>query len=164
MTVTWMDAKAADGPKVVAWLEEHVDLYCVSVRDGRGRSITRRMFDWRRPGALAQFDAVDRALTYFGRHISELPDDVWLDHASRGSMTTAPVVERDIPDPPSMIAPRYCLGCGDEIPKVKPSGGRVSPSEYAKRTFCSQPCQWEGHLVTATSGDFARNAFRGKAA
>lgn len=156
MTVTWMDAKGADGNKVVEWLETRVDV------QGAGDVTRRRVLEWRKPGAIAQFDAVDRAVTRLGRHISELPDDVWLDYGARDS--AAPTTTTTVSDIRREVESRYCLSCGGEISRVTPSGRRLPPNTYAKRTYCSQPCQWEGHSVTGQSREFARNAFRGKAA
>jgi hypothetical protein len=66
-------ARAADGPKLVAWLEEREDL--TSVRDPLRKQLRR----WR-GGQQASFWRVDAALVHFGRLPSELPDDVWVEY------------------------------------------------------------------------------------
>lgn len=77
-TTTVLDystAKGADGPRFVAWLEQRGEL--------RGLTETelRAVHRWRRPGAVAQLDAVDRLLTRLSILDFEVPEDLWLDTA-----------------------------------------------------------------------------------
>lgn len=150
MTVTWMDAKAADGPKVVEWLEARVELKDLN-SDRR-----RRLADWRRPGALAKFDAVDRTLTYFGRHISELPDDVWLD---KGFKLREPAAEGPVVTvKPRKVETRFCIVCDREIARIQPNGRPISPGTYAERKYCHRECQWKGLSASQAETTFVRKA------
>lgn len=64
-----------DGPKFVAWLEEHG----LESKLSLGEGLARRMRDWQ-SGGVASVDAVDRVLVAMGFHLSELPDDFWVPH------------------------------------------------------------------------------------
>ena len=71
--LTYVNANYADGQKVLKWLEKQGhDFYM-----GRHHPMQRRVTEWR-SGGLATLPVVDRLLVHFGRHISELPDDVWI--------------------------------------------------------------------------------------
>jgi hypothetical protein len=69
-------ATTADGPAVIAWLEEHEDLRRLTPH---ARRTTDR---WRR-GVQASFWTLDRVLNELGRHPSELPESVWVDYRLR---------------------------------------------------------------------------------
>jgi DNA invertase Pin-like site-specific DNA recombinase len=62
-----------DGPRFVVWLEEN-GLFNVNLQLGSG--LERRFRDWRR-GAAASVYTADRALVRLGRHLSEIPDDLF---------------------------------------------------------------------------------------
>jgi hypothetical protein len=68
VSVTWEDARWADGPKVAAWVDEHTSFL--------SKSSVRAVYRWRN-GAVADFFALDRLLTAAGFHVSDLPADVW---------------------------------------------------------------------------------------
>ncbi len=73
MTLSWQNAKAADGPALYRWLEVRGEL-------DRARFVGQRaILRWER-GGQAKFEAVDRVLTALGRHVSELPDDIWREY------------------------------------------------------------------------------------
>jgi hypothetical protein len=84
-TTNFTTAAAAHGPRLVAWLREIrvllPDLGPGDVPVDRAPQLTasqvRRVSDWRR-GARASFPVVDALLVHLDRHVSELPDDVWL--------------------------------------------------------------------------------------
>lgn len=67
-------ADAADGPKIVAWLERQGHLEDLTPR--YGEAMARRMWAWRR-GAKPDFFAVDEVLNTFDVLPSDLPDEVW---------------------------------------------------------------------------------------
>lgn len=65
--VDWTNAVSANGPKLAKWCEEnyiHVDDKDTLSKWRKGRN----------PG----FDTVDRLMCRNIRHVSELPDEVWL--------------------------------------------------------------------------------------
>lgn len=69
----WTTSNWADGPKVAAWVKAHGHLRNLPSSDSR----VSRVAQWEK-GVKAGVAALDRMLTSFGRHLSELPDDVWL--------------------------------------------------------------------------------------
>ena len=71
----WASAMAADGPKVAAWIEKNIPDYR-SVKGDDGK----RVLEWSR-GVSAGVFTLDTFLTKHGHHLSELPDDVWLEKA-----------------------------------------------------------------------------------
>jgi hypothetical protein len=126
VSLTYIDAIAADGRRVEEWLQTAgVIPESVEMVD---ETLARRLRLWR-AGAQARVDAVDRVCVKLGIHLSELPDDVWVDHYSALPVTT-----------------RYCEHCGEEIPRklagTRPSGRKKyqSTNEYAVRRFCGQSC------------------------
>jgi hypothetical protein len=93
----WMTAKSANGPMLVEWLvRENYLEPSLSARSGyalrrsaahvNADSFTRRLYDWRR-GAWPAFTTVDRYITALGRHVSELPDEIWSDEPRPGLFT-----------------------------------------------------------------------------
>lgn len=70
VTLDWQTAEWADGPKLMAWLDEK------EVVPHRYGSFGRRATDWRR-GSAGDFYTVDRLLCAAGLHPSDVPDDVW---------------------------------------------------------------------------------------
>lgn len=72
----WTNAYYADGRKVGRFCDEHG----LTQRDHDSPEATaiRR---WRRTGIKVPVERVDEVLTWGGFHLSELPDDVWLDCA-----------------------------------------------------------------------------------
>ena len=133
--MNWADAQWADGPKVAAWVDEH----CPERTPERryGMATERRLREWRM-GAAAQVWAIDRMLTEMGRHMWELPDDVWLDWTkesvpSWGRPKRPPLKFAD-------IVPKPCAFCGKEIPTHWRSGKRTPPARYELRVTCSREC------------------------
>jgi predicted transcriptional regulator len=71
-------ARGADGPRLVAWLEAQGHSLCQpTLTESQMRALLR----WRRRGAVADFDAVDRLLTHLSILDFEVPEDIWLDTA-----------------------------------------------------------------------------------
>lgn len=64
--LTWENGVFANGPALLAWLDEE---------DIPVAAYQRRA--WSRPGAQARVDALDRILTCHGRHLWMVPDHVW---------------------------------------------------------------------------------------
>jgi len=73
----WTTARSGDGPAIVRWLEERGD---VSGLDETNRKLLCR---WK--AGCRSSCTVDRILTLYGSHPSELPDEVWADAISRES-------------------------------------------------------------------------------
>jgi hypothetical protein len=76
------NAKTADGPAVVAWIERCIqtDHLCAASR--------KRLERWRN-GGQASFWAIDELLNELGCHPSELPDEVWIDYSNGRGRTAA---------------------------------------------------------------------------
>lgn len=67
--------KWIDGPKLLAWVQEHGLENTLQYGEGWAR----RMNEWKR-GAVTSVHTADRLLTQMGLHLSELPDDFWVPH------------------------------------------------------------------------------------
>jgi hypothetical protein len=141
----WTDAIWADGSKVVEWVETHLDLS--SDNDG---TFFRALGRWRSGGAASVY-ALDRFLTPYDRHISELPPDVWLDRLPRDPRTRRPTPRQIVP-----LEPRFCEACGDEIPI-----GKSGPSRYRQARFCCRRC---AHTGTDVNREFVARGYREQAA
>lgn len=72
----WESALWVDGPRLTTWLDRHIDVGSLCERD---RKLLQR---WRN-GSAATVWTVDRVLIAYGRHLSELPDSLWLDDKPR---------------------------------------------------------------------------------
>lgn len=59
-----------NGPGFVRWLEEHCNVS--QLEDNRQRTLRHY-----RAGAQASLASADRILTALGRHLNELPDELW---------------------------------------------------------------------------------------
>lgn len=126
--VDWQTAKYADGPRVSAWISQNL-----AVDSKRDETTARRVYEWK-SGGTAQFWCVDRVMGRYGRHVSELPDEVWL--AERPPRK--PHKKRKVAPPPK---PKFCLCCGEVIPYYRKSDGRAhGPSKYASAKYCSRAC------------------------
>lgn len=74
---TYETANCADGPKVVAWLEER-GLYASGQRARLIGNIDRQLRRWK-IGENPAIPTLDRVLlNTFDTFLNELPDDVWL--------------------------------------------------------------------------------------
>jgi hypothetical protein len=143
--LTWQNATGADGLKVLAWFEEHIP----REKWEHDETLRRAMIDWRK-GRRVTFRGLDAYLTRYGRHVSELPEDVWVrltrDRKSWPVRSTRRVAE---------ITPKVCANpdCDNLVPIVK-GGKRRSPKQYAQIKFCSRECGWTaadiGHRTTPT--------------
>lgn len=77
----WTDGQFADGRLLVAWAYEKRPDIAVEAR-WMGESWTRRLYDWKR-GANPGVDTVDRFCLALGLHLSETPDEIWVDQRPR---------------------------------------------------------------------------------
>lgn len=75
-TPKWAYCECLDGRALAAWIEDHVTDLGAQL-NGQTRTVQR----WRN-GASARIWTVDEVLTALGRHLSELPDEVWIDASS----------------------------------------------------------------------------------
>lgn len=73
----WTTAEFADGPKFAAWLRTK-DLPEGTKKTGEVASLYRRLSAWE-AGERVKLASADRWLTYLGLHLSETPDDLWLE-------------------------------------------------------------------------------------
>lgn len=130
----WQTALAADGEKLAEWLEKTYPGLC------QHAATSRRMSDWRR-GARADFFAVDRLITRHGGHVSDVPEEFWLDGPARlvNSGGLKPSKQRRY----GVIPPKDCELCGKQIPWVTEKGNKVSPGRYLKKRYCTPECQWK---------------------
>lgn len=135
----WVTAKSADGPRVAAWVLQEV-----------GRPLEReypteaRTFNKWKAGARADFYALDKFLTRFYRHVSELPDDLWFEE--RANLPTGRATDsRTSPRPrrPAQLTPKPCMTCGGTIPLVYPNGRKMEPKRYGAQKYCSKECGYE---------------------
>lgn len=92
-TVDWTNGRWLDGPKIADWLERwihrrfNLDQDPV-VREGfstvaNGDTVCRMVYRWRHDSKRASVYALDRILSQYGGHISEIPDDLWCREDSR---------------------------------------------------------------------------------
>ena len=65
----WSNADYADGPLAAEWFATHVPYWPHS-------TLARRISYWR-SGERANIHTLDRYLTEFHLHLSDLPDEVW---------------------------------------------------------------------------------------
>jgi hypothetical protein len=73
MTLDWTNAQWANGPKFVKWCEENnIEYYRDDVHN-----------KWKQ-GRNVQIGTVDKLMVFNLRHISELPDDIWIDLTTNG--------------------------------------------------------------------------------
>jgi hypothetical protein len=74
--MSWETAEWADGPKVAAWLKDHLDK---TYPDWK-RKCPNLDRAWRRwtSGERASVWSLDNHLTPLGLHVQDIPDDVWL--------------------------------------------------------------------------------------
>lgn len=71
-----------DGPRLYEWLKEHgLDHPAIEL----GREHERAIRHWR-DGRRANVYTVDRVLVALGLHLSEVPDDCWVDPPYRGEL------------------------------------------------------------------------------
>lgn len=78
------EAEYCSGPKLMAWLKEvEPGLWADrneggtgAVKSTLGDSWNRRFYDWNR-GSQASVYTVDRLMVSLGRHLLEIPEDVW---------------------------------------------------------------------------------------
>lgn len=68
-----------DGPRLVCWLEGK-GLFSMQLQVG---GLARRVSDWKK-GTTANVFTADRVLTRLGLHISEIPDELWVDSPLTG--------------------------------------------------------------------------------
>lgn len=91
----WVNAECVDGPGLVAWLEEHCELYETTVTGQKkyrhlAAGDHRRLYAWRR-GEAASIETADRVLIAHDRYLWELPDELFLPRSLR---TKAPRGQR----------------------------------------------------------------------
>lgn len=67
-----------DGPKFVAWLEGATGF----TAEPHGASVKRRVTDWK-AGAPVSIWKADDLLTHLGLHLSQVPDELWIDGRHR---------------------------------------------------------------------------------
>lgn len=72
--VSWQDADYAYGPAIAAWVRTR-DLPHLEARDRELAMFWRTVRRWEE-GGRASIDTIDRWLTFFGYHLSEVPDSV----------------------------------------------------------------------------------------
>lgn len=89
MKVDWTNAEWADGPKFVAWLADK-GLH-IGEHEAGGKPLARRIRAWATGEEDASFYLVDRVLVHFGRHVSEVPDDIWLEQRRNFGRRRGPV-------------------------------------------------------------------------
>lgn len=130
----WQTANTADGVKVLVWFEEHIP----REKWRRDESLRRAMLNWGL-GSHITFGSLDRYLSKYGRHVSELPDDVWVRGYARQNHRE-PQAKRS---PAAEITPKRCANpdCSGFVP-FESGGKRRGPKEYARLKFCSRECGW----------------------
>ena len=69
----WEGDEWLDGPRLVAWADEHG-----YVPGNVSGSLSRRVTDWRE-GGRARFSTAEELVVALGFHPSELPEEVWAD-------------------------------------------------------------------------------------
>lgn len=143
MTLSFVDAPAADGPKLAEFLRER-GLYGLLSENHQ-----RRARDWGR-GAFADFYVVDRVMCGLGLHVSELPPDIWVGEIRRPRVEAEPRGLRLVQQE------RMCEGCGDAIPLRQPGGRLKTVEEYEIAKFCSNTCRFEAQQ--GSSGRWLREA------
>ena len=85
----WTNGEWVDATKFVAWLNEHGITFSErGPYDTEARRVRRYVDGEAKAASLA---AVDRILTSAGRHISELPDDLWLERPPRRQGRVVPI-------------------------------------------------------------------------
>jgi hypothetical protein len=72
MSLDWTNAEYADGPKLAAWLADEGYTFDKNLHPTEDRAIRY----WLK-GRAAKLATVDAVLCKVGRHICELPDEVW---------------------------------------------------------------------------------------
>lgn len=90
--VEWTNCEWLDPKKVADWFEDRVYREYGLEGDAEGAGLAtlegggalcRAIYRWRHEGRLASVYAVDRHLTRFGWHISEIPSECWTDEKPR---------------------------------------------------------------------------------
>ena len=125
MTLTFLDAPAADGQKVVAWLDR-IGLRYAALWDD-DPSMARKLARWEQTSTIVSEEAVDEVLIAHMAHPSELPDDVWRTKPSkRDAVATAGV--------------KPCPRCG--VARPLSQWGRNKRRPDGLQSYCS-PCRRE---------------------
>jgi hypothetical protein len=125
----------ADGPKVAKWAEENLNLSKLhepglpKQEKSRRDTLLKNLNKWR-AGQGARTDQLDRFMVFFGRSLTALPDDVWLD---KKPVHEAPKKQQNRFTP---VPVKSCLECGKAI--ERPKG--MTPYNYKQRKYCSKEC------------------------
>jgi hypothetical protein len=130
----WVTARAADGPKLAAWIRK---TFPKLIYDDNAQ---RRVRDWE-DGSIASFEGADAIITRLGGHLFEVPDECWLDENAKMRSVSAPSSKRPKREPPT---PKPCKVCGEIIPLTKPSGQSRGRAAYERASFCSRECRTAG--------------------
>jgi hypothetical protein len=121
--LTYMNAKSADGPSLVKWVEKVLAGDMASVPESQ----MRRLNEWRKDGARADFYAVDTLLIRLGLHPCFAPQEVW--RAESVYKTARPRGLKPVGPNPN---PGFCMHCGDPLTRYEGE----SSSNFLKRKFC----------------------------
>jgi hypothetical protein len=117
MNGSWDSSLRARGVPLAEWLEQNCRM------DNCTQTVQRRMSDWRKGGS-ALFWTVDELLTKMGRHVSELPPEVWFPAENK----TRNYLDRD-------HGPATCPQCGEGFILRRRT-----------QTYCSRRCQHAGMM------------------
>lgn len=120
----WVTATKADGRRLVKWVEDQeLDL------THQHRDSLRKWKNGENPSVWV----VDRLLTLNGRHLWELPDEVWMDG-------TPP---KPGPKPVVDDGEKFCARCGEGFTRRDKRGRRISTQKWLERKYCCRECQWK---------------------
>lgn len=135
--LTWLNAQRADGPKVVAWMNDNLPPFHPD------SNAARRKWDWER-GATASFYALDRIMVFFGRHISEIPDYVWTEFQASHDDREHLLKKTTSNGRGQPVELKRCAapGCENTIPYRRKNGHVHGPKKYAQLKFCSPSCSY----------------------
>jgi hypothetical protein len=127
VSLTYFEAKAANGPKVVEWIENSG--YMPERPEQYDPAMARNFRKWRN-GSYPPVEAVDKVCILLGICWFELPDDIWAD-----------ATPQDFP-------PRACSVCGKDMPRSSRMKGnqdgvwdtRETYNEYISKKTCGPEC------------------------